>query len=68
MEGEVVESFAENKGGRWTGWQVWGFADEGGERWFVRRFVIRKMGADGGVGKEVVRVRLCYAWAGGLDE
>ncbi|KAF2118126.1 hypothetical protein BDV96DRAFT_596999 [Lophiotrema nucula] len=59
-EGEVVESYVENEGKGWTGWQIWGFGDVKGERWLVRRFAIRK-------GKEVVRVRLVYEWAGPHD-
>jgi hypothetical protein len=56
-DGEVVESFVNNEKAGWTGWQVWGFADVNGDRWLVRRFVIRK-------GDKVERVRLVYAWAG----
>lgn len=64
QEGDVVESYVDNEGKGWTGWQIWGFAevevDGKKERWFVRRFAVRK-------GKEVVRVRLVYEWAGELD-
>jgi hypothetical protein len=64
-EGDVVESFVDNEGKGWTGWQIWGFAeldvDDKKERWFVRRFVVRK-------GVEVQRIRLVYEWAGELDE
>ncbi|KAH7123599.1 hypothetical protein B0J11DRAFT_436446 [Dendryphion nanum] len=67
-DGEVIESFAENEGAKWTGWQVWGFGDVDGQRWFVRRFVIRRIEGKGAgtPGTEVVRVRLCYEWAGDL--
>jgi hypothetical protein len=58
-EGEVVESFVDNQENGWTGWQVWGFAETNGVRYLTRRFAIRK-------GKEVVRVRLVYEWAGEL--
>jgi hypothetical protein len=61
-EGEVVESFVDNDGNKWTGWQVWGFADIGGQRKLTRRFAIRKKDKD-----EVVRVRLVYDWAGELE-
>ncbi|KAF2261832.1 hypothetical protein CC78DRAFT_619026 [Lojkania enalia] len=61
MEGaEVVESFVESEKG-WTGWQVWGFVEVGGERRHARRFVVRK-------GESVERIRLVYDWAGKLDE
>lgn len=58
-EGDIVESFVDNDGNKWTGWQVWGFAEIGGERKFVRRAVIRKKDKN-----EVVRVRLVYDYAG----
>lgn len=60
-EGDVLESFVENEGNKWTGWQIWGFADIGGERKFTRRFVIKRTDKD-----EVVRVRLIYDYAGEL--
>lgn len=58
-EGEVVESFVDNEGAKWTGWQIWGFAEINGERKLTRRFAIR--GKDK---NEVVRIRLTYDWAG----
>jgi hypothetical protein len=61
-EGEVVESFADNEGNKWIAWQVWGFADIGGQRKLTRRFAIRKKNKD-----EVVRVRMVYDWAGPLE-
>jgi hypothetical protein len=42
--------------------QIWGFATVNGERWLVRKFAIRRKDKD-----EVVRIRLCYEWAGELD-
>lgn len=42
--------------------QIWGFATVNGERWLVRKFAIRRKDKD-----EVVKVRLCYEWAGELD-
>jgi hypothetical protein len=54
-EGEVVESWTQNKEKGWSGWQVWGFATVEGERMLVRRFVVRK-------GEKVQRVRMVYAW------
>jgi hypothetical protein len=42
--------------------QIWGFATVAGERWLVRKFAIRRKDKD-----EVVRIRLCYEWAGELD-
>lgn len=58
-EGEVVESYVDNEGAKWTGWQIWGFAEKNGQRMFSRTFAIRKKDKD-----EVVRVRLYYDWAG----
>jgi hypothetical protein len=60
-EGEVIESFVENEGSKWTAWQVWGFAEIGGERKQVRRIVVRKTDKN-----EVRRVRLVYDYAGEL--
>jgi hypothetical protein len=61
-EGDIVESFVDNEGNGWTAWQVWGFADIGGERKLTRRFVVRKKAND-----EVVRVRLVYDYVGTLE-
>ncbi|PVI08094.1 hypothetical protein DM02DRAFT_608198 [Periconia macrospinosa] len=62
-DGVVVESFVDNEKAKWTGWQVWGFAElpgkPAGERWFVRRVVVRKKG---GKADEKVRVVLVYEW------
>ncbi|KAJ4406755.1 hypothetical protein N0V91_004445 [Didymella pomorum] len=60
-EGEIVESFVENEENKWTAWQVWGFAEIGGERRQVRRIVVRKSDKN-----EVRRVRLVYDYAGEL--
>lgn len=60
-EGEVVETFVDNEGNKWTGWQVWGFADIGGERKFTRRIVVRRKDKD-----EAIRVRLVYDYVGEL--
>ncbi|KAJ4372214.1 Cyclin-dependent kinases regulatory subunit (Cell division control protein cks1) [Neocucurbitaria cava] len=60
-EGEIVESYVDNDGNKWTGWQIWGFAEIGGERKLTRRFAIRKKDKN-----EVVRVRLVYDYAGEL--
>lgn len=60
-EGEVLESFVDNDGNKWTGWQLWGFAEIGGERKFTRRVAIRKKD-----NKDFLRVRLVYDYAGGL--
>lgn len=60
-EGEVIETFVENEGNKWTAWQIWGFAEVGGERKFVRRVVVRKTNKN-----EVQRVRLVYNYAGEL--
>ncbi|KAF1997437.1 hypothetical protein P154DRAFT_555743 [Amniculicola lignicola CBS 123094] len=65
VEGEVIDNVVENLdaggSGGWAGWQVWGFAEVGGkgERFFVRRFVVRR-------GESVACVRLVYAWLGEL--
>ncbi|KAH7087011.1 hypothetical protein FB567DRAFT_471107 [Paraphoma chrysanthemicola] len=58
-EGEIVESFVDNDGNKWTGWQIWGFAEINGERRLTRRFAIRRKNKD-----EVVRIRMTYDWAG----
>lgn len=58
-EGEIVESFVDNDGAKWTGWQIWGFAEINGERRLTRRFAIRRKDKN-----EVVRIRLTYDWAG----
>lgn len=58
-EGDVVESYVDNDGNKWTGWQIWGFAEVGGERKLTRRFAIRRKDKN-----EVVRVRLVYDYAG----
>lgn len=60
-EGEIIESYVENEGNKWTAWQVWGFAEIGGERKQVRRIVVRKTDKD-----EVKRVRLVYDYLGEL--
>ncbi|OAL07427.1 hypothetical protein IQ06DRAFT_289149 [Phaeosphaeriaceae sp. SRC1lsM3a] len=61
-EGEVVESFVDNDGAKWTGWQIWGFAEINGERKLTRRFAIRRKDKN-----EVVRIRLTYDWLGELE-
>jgi hypothetical protein len=61
-DGEVVESFVDNNGAKWTGWQIWGFAEISGERKLTRRFAIRRKDKD-----EVVRIRLTYDWLGDLE-
>ncbi len=60
-KGEVMESFVDNEGSGWTGWQVWGFAEVEGGRRFVRRVVVRRKDRE-----EVKRVRLVYDYAGEL--
>ncbi|KAF2132833.1 hypothetical protein P153DRAFT_174751 [Dothidotthia symphoricarpi CBS 119687] len=61
-DGEIVESFVDNEKNKWTGWQVWGFAEIKGERKLTRRFAVRKTGKD-----EVVRIRLVYDYLGSLE-
>jgi hypothetical protein len=61
-EGDIVEAFADNEGNKWTAWQIWGFAEIGGERKLTRKFVVRKKDKD-----EVVRVRLVYDYIGALE-
>ncbi|KAF1830217.1 hypothetical protein BDW02DRAFT_559504 [Decorospora gaudefroyi] len=61
-DGEVVESYVDNAGNKWTAWQVWGFADIGGERKFTRRFAVRRKDRE-----EVVRVRLVYDYVGTVE-
>ncbi|KAG9199669.1 hypothetical protein G6514_008224 [Epicoccum nigrum] len=60
-EGEVIESFVENEANKWTAWQIWGFAEIGGKRMYVRRIVVRKTDKD-----EFKRVRLVYDYTGEL--
>lgn len=60
-EGEAVESYVDNEANKWTGWQVWGFAEEKGERKFVRRITIRRKDNN-----EFKRVRLVYDYMGPL--
>jgi hypothetical protein len=52
-----VESFVDNEEKGWTGEQIWGFAILDGERYHVRRVIIRK-------GEEALKVRLVYNWQG----
>lgn len=61
-EGDIVESFVDNEDNKWTGWQIWGFAEIGGERKLTRRFAIRRKDRD-----EVVRVRLVYDYTGEIE-
>ena len=61
-DGDIVESYVDNEGNAWTAWQIWGFADIGGERKLTRKFVVRKKNKD-----EVVRVRLVYDYIGALE-
>ncbi|RMZ66697.1 lccl domain-containing [Pyrenophora seminiperda CCB06] len=61
-EGEVVEGYAVNEKQGWTAWQIWGFADIGGERKLTRKFVVKKTGKD-----EFTRVRLTYDYLGPLE-
>lgn len=60
-EGEIVESYVENEKNKWTGWQIWGFAEINGERKLTRRFAIRRTDKD-----EVVRIRMSYDYLGDL--
>jgi hypothetical protein len=61
-DGEIVEGFVDNDGAKWTGWQIWGFAQINNERKLTRRFVIRRKN-----NAEVVRIQLTYDWAGPLE-
>ena len=61
-EGEIVEGYAVNEKQGWTAWQIWGFADIGGERKLTRKFVVKKTGKD-----EFTRVRLVYDYLGTLE-
>ncbi|KAI8940321.1 hypothetical protein NX059_004015 [Plenodomus lindquistii] len=61
-EGEIIQSFVDNEGNKWTALQVWGFAEVGGKRMFVRRTVARRKDKD-----EVKRVRLVYDYVGTLE-
>lgn len=61
-EGEVVEAWADNDGNKWTGWQIWGFAEINGTRMLTRRFAIRRKDKN-----EVVLVRLVYDYLGDLE-
>ncbi len=61
QEGEVVESYVDNEGNKWTAWQLWGFAEIDGKRMFTRRFAVRRKNKN-----EVVKVRLVYDYQGEL--
>jgi hypothetical protein len=61
-DGEIVESFVDNDGAKWTGWQIWGFALINNERKLTRRFAIRRKNK-----AEVVRIQLTYDWIGSLE-
>ena len=52
-EDEHVEALVQSLGAGWTANHVWGFAEAGGSRRFLRRVIVRK-------GDEVRRVRLVY--------
>jgi hypothetical protein len=62
LDGEIVESFVDNDGAKWTGWQVWGFAQINNERKLTRRFAIRRKNK-----ADVVRIHLTYDWVGSLE-
>ena len=62
LDGEIVEGFVDNDGAKWTAWQIWGFAEIGGERRLTRRFAVRRKDK-----KQVVRIRLTYDWVGELE-
>jgi len=52
-ESEYIETFVESQGNGWTARQLWGFADIGGVRKYVRKVVIKK-------GKDFRHARLVY--------
>jgi len=56
-EGEFVESYVDNENAGWTGEQIWGFATVNGERYHVRRVIVKK-------GDTALKVRLVYDWQG----
>ena len=57
-EGEKhVESYVVNEEKEWTARQIWGFAIVEGERYYVRRVVVKK-------GDETLKVRLVYNFSG----
>lgn len=60
-EGEIIETYADNEGSKWTAWQVWGFAEIDGVRKYARRIVVRKSDKN-----EVQKVRLVYDHVGEL--
>ncbi len=57
-----VESFVINEEKKWTARQIWGFSIIDGQRYYVRRIVVRKVGSD-----ECLMARLVYSWQGRED-
>lgn len=55
--GEFIETYVESVGDGWTATQIWGFAELGGKRYYVRRTCTAK----GGKSK---RARLVYDYVG----
>jgi len=52
-EPEFIETYVESQGNDWTARQLWGFAEVGGVRKYVRKVVVKK-------GKEFKHARLVY--------
>jgi len=52
-EADLIESYVESQGNGWTARQIWGFAEIGGVRKYVRRIVVKK-------GKDFRHARLVY--------
>ncbi|KAF5849863.1 hypothetical protein GGP41_005297 [Bipolaris sorokiniana] len=63
QEGEIIESFMSNAANKWISWNVWGFAESGGERKLIKKFTVRNI--DTGA---VVRVKMVYDYLGPLEE
>ncbi|EAS31146.3 uncharacterized protein CIMG_06625 [Coccidioides immitis RS] len=60
-DGKHVQVYVVSSKGGWTAEQIWGFAMIEGERYHVRRFIVRK-------GERAAKVRMVYEWKGRLEE
>ncbi|EUC47610.1 hypothetical protein COCMIDRAFT_3404 [Bipolaris oryzae ATCC 44560] len=63
QQGDILESFMSSAAGKWISWNVWGFAESGGERKLIKKFTVRKI--DTGA---VVRVKMVYDYLGPLQK
>lgn len=63
QQGDIVECFVSNAASKWISWNVWGFAESGGQRKLIKKFAVRKI--DTGA---VVRVTMVYDYLGPLEK